>query len=295
MTFKIKCDICGNEVFILVYDMDGRYSIVRCAVCGLWLSYPKLTDEELGEMYAKYHENWGVVGMDEDMHRKMRHETFRRLFHMLSRFAAPQGRLLDVGCATGICMEVAEEYGWDAYGVEISEEAASVARIRFGKKVKTLDFMNEKQDPAGHYDAVMLTDVLEHLNGVKAAMEKIHHMLKSGGIVTVVTVDTSSLLARLMRKRWPFIHRLHLAYFSKNNLNILLKKTGFEVLRFACGFKSVNLYYIRDYMRQKREESGRVDRLGRLIEHFIDCLPRKVKHYNFVVPTGDIVAIARKV
>lgn len=291
---EIKCDVCESEKFFKLYDMDDKYSIVECGRCGLWLSYPILTDEEIAHMYSKYHENWGIVGKDEEMHRRMRRATFQRLFKSFSRFTAPQGRLLDVGCATGICMEVGEECGWDVYGIDISEEAAKVARAKFGPKVEALDFVKTKQAAANYYDVIIMTDVLEHLNSVKSVMEKINYMLKPGGIIVIVTVDTGSFLAKFMRKKWLFIHRQHLVYFSKKNLSLFLKKTGFNVLRFKAAFKSVNLYYIGEYMRQKSNDLPKLDRISRLMKGFIDRLPRKIKYYNFVIPTGDIVVIARK-
>ncbi|MFH1190116.1 MAG: class I SAM-dependent methyltransferase [Candidatus Omnitrophota bacterium] len=291
---KIRCDVCDSEEFFTRYDMDGKYSIIECGRCGLWFSYPILTGEEIGHMYAKYHEDWGVVGKDEEVHRRMRRVTFQRLFKSLSRFTAPQGRLLDVGCATGICMEVGEEFGWDVYGVDISDEAAEVARARFGSRVEALDLMDTKQTVADYYDVIIMTDVLEHLNNVGPAMEKINRMLKPGGIVAIVTVNTGSFFAKIMRKKWLFIHRQHLVYFSKKNLKSFLKKTGFDVLRCGAAFKSVNLYYIGEYLRQKSKDLPQLDGISRIMKGIIGRLPRRIKHCNFMIPTGDIVVIARK-
>ena len=38
-----------------------------------------------------------------------------------------QGKLLDVGCSSGVHLEVAQKRGWDVYGVEPTEEAAGRA------------------------------------------------------------------------------------------------------------------------------------------------------------------------
>lgn len=290
----IKCDVCGSGRFVTLYDMDGEYSIVRCGECGLWYSHPILTNEEIGHMYEKYHEDWGMVGRDEEMHKRMRRATFRRLFRTFAGFTAPQGRLLDVGCATGICMEVGEECGWDVYGVDISEKAAEVARARFGTKVETLDFVSMKQTVKDYYDVIIMTDVLEHLNDVRLVMEKINRMLKPGGIIVIATVNTGGLLAKLMRKNWFFIHRQHLVYFSKKNLKLFLKKMGFDVLRAGAAFKSVNLYYIGEYLRQKSKDLPKLEVLSRLIKGCINSLPQKIKYCNFVIPTGDVLMIARK-
>ncbi|MCX5677935.1 MAG: class I SAM-dependent methyltransferase [Candidatus Omnitrophica bacterium] len=295
MAYKIKCDVCGSAEYLPLYDMDGKYSIIRCSGCGLWLSYPILNNEEIERVYAKYHEVWGIVGKDEEMHRKMRHLTFRCLFKSLSRFTPHRGRLLDIGCATGICMEVGEEFGWDVYGVDISEEAARVAKARFGSRVEALDFVRAKEMPSDHYDMIIMTDVLEHLNGARIAVEKVYKMLRPGGIAVIVTVDTSSLFAKFTGKRWPYIHRQHLVYFSKKNLNAFLRTMGFKILGFKSAFKSINPYYAGEYMRQKSEESAKKKSSAvSLMEGLIGRLPPRLKYHNFIIPSGDIVAIAKK-
>lgn len=294
MTYKVRCDVCEHEDFSTLYDMNGKYSIIRCRRCGLWRSYPILKKHEIGQLYEKYHEKWGTVGKDAEMHRAMRRDTFRRIFKILSRYKAPYGRLLDIGCGTGICMEVGKEFGWDVYGVDISEEAVASARAMLGSRVEALDFENAELIPASNFDVVIMTDVLEHLNDVTRTINSIHTILKPGGVALIVTVDTGSLFAKLMRNKWLFIHRQHLVYFSKKNLKLLLGRTGFEILKFQRSFKSTNLYYLGEYFGQKAEDLPRLRAVSRVIRSMVERLPCRARYFNFLVPTGDLMAIARK-
>lgn len=295
MTEALKCSVCDSTDFKKLYDIDNIYSIIKCAACGLWLNHPAPSKEEIEKIYAGYHENWGVVGSDEEMHRKMRYMTFDRLLSEVEKFRKPAGKLLDIGCAIGICLEAAEMRGWDVYGIDISEKAIEIARRRFGPKVRVLDFEISQETPSKFYDLVIMTDVLEHLKDVKSAMKRVCDMLTPGGIVVIVTIDTECFYAKLMGKNWVHIRRDHLTYFSKRNLAELLRKTGFEVLSFKNSYKSLNLYYLKDYMRQTREESPRFKKIFLFLESVIAGLPKIITNYNLMIPTGDITVMARKV
>lgn len=290
----VRCGICGSERFGKLYDAAAGFSIVSCGSCGLWLQYPVPTRAQVNDMYRSYHEKWGVVGREEELHRSMRSVGFDRLLARVERFA-PSGsrRLLDVGCATGICMEVAVRRGWDVRGIDISEKAAGQARERFGAKVEIGD-LEELPLPEGHYDAVIMADVLEHLVDFKGVMEKVYASLRPGGIAAIVTVDARGALARLMGRDWIQIRREHLAYFSRKNLSRFLARTGFQVMRLEPSYRALNLYYVQDYLRQTKADFPHRAALYGALEAMVGILPLAVRQRNFLMRTGEVLAIARK-
>jgi len=51
--------------------------------------------------------------------------------HLIKQYRST-GKVLDIGCATGYFLEVAEEEGFEPFGVEYSAYAAEIAQNKFG-------------------------------------------------------------------------------------------------------------------------------------------------------------------
>jgi SAM-dependent methyltransferase len=156
--------------------------------------------------------------------------TFEHHLRPLERLTGPPDDrlLLDVGCYTGIFVEIAGRHGWDARGVEPSQWAVEQAQAR-GLRVMqgTLDTADL---PGAHFDVVTMWDVIEHLTDPRGALERVHGLLKPGGLLVVHTIDLDSLFARLMGPRWPWLMEMHLYYFSRRSLRAMLEVCGFRVL-----------------------------------------------------------------
>lgn len=152
--------------------------------------------------------------------------TFERHLKLLERITGlPDGRpLLDMGCYTGIFVEIAAMHGWGAWGLEPSHWAVEQARAR-GLRVAqgTLDTADL---PEGRFDVMTLWDVIEHLTDPCRALKQVHHLLRSsepvegkpGGLMVVHTIDIENPFARLMDARWPCLMEMHVYYFSRRTV-----------------------------------------------------------------------------
>ncbi|MDP2953113.1 MAG: methyltransferase domain-containing protein, partial [Chloroflexota bacterium] len=153
---QVACDLCSSSEAEVLFPstLDGsethaehfrctsltygqHYQIVRCARCGLIYANPRPAP---GEVLANYEELTDPLYVEEsEAGRKL---TFRKNFRPLQKLA-PQGgekRLLDIGCYTGVFLEVAQGAGWEAWGVEPCLWATKVAQEK-GLRVepKTLE------------------------------------------------------------------------------------------------------------------------------------------------------------
>jgi 2-polyprenyl-3-methyl-5-hydroxy-6-metoxy-1,4-benzoquinol methylase len=182
-----------------------------------------------------------VVDERYEQERIGRLHTFRRDLRELERYARP-GRLLDVGCHIGLFVEVAQEAGWDAWGVEPSHWAARRAETR-GLRVLhgALDDVDLTE---GSFDAVTMWDVIEHLTDPLGALRRCRELLKPGGIVAVCTMDVQALFPRLAGRRWPWYMQMHLIYFSKRTLGAMLRAAGYDVLGTAPHKRVVRADYL---------------------------------------------------
>lgn len=183
---------------------------------------------------------FGYVNYDEDKRAQM--PALRTYLRYIEERCPRRGRLLDVGAATGVFVELAQKQGWQAEGIEISAAAVSSAQT---KNLPVRQALLEDMAGESIYDAVTFLDVLEHLPQPKEALHMSHRLLRSGGVLLINVPDAGSLYARLMGKRWhAVVPPEHLSYFTLQAMERLLKDTGFTNIRFATVNKSFGLPYL---------------------------------------------------
>jgi SAM-dependent methyltransferase len=136
---------------------------------------------------------------------------------------------LDIGCATGAMLTLLKSRGWDARGVEISRPQAAYCRSR-GLDAAALP-LEECRFPAGRFDAVLASHVIEHVNDPASFVREARRILKPRGRFYVTTPNIAGLQARLFGGRWRSAIFDHLYLFSVRTLGALLKKEGFTVER----------------------------------------------------------------
>src|SRR3989344_1670650 len=94
-------------------------------------------------------------------------------------------KILDFGCGSGILVDELARYGYQACGLDVSEEA-----IKFGlfQGIKNLEVINGYKINFQNniFDAVFALDVLEHLKDEKLVLDEIKRVLKPGGVFIIM-------------------------------------------------------------------------------------------------------------
>ncbi len=147
----------------------------------------------------------------------------------LERHRPPPGRLLDLGCGWGHFLTVAREHGWEPYGVEPLAGHALYARARTGATVVT-DVLREDTFPPAFFDAVTAFQVFEHLPDPAGDLERLHRMLKPGGVILIEVPNIATWSVHLLRQHHRHFVPDHLTFFSPRTLAALLQRKGFRVL-----------------------------------------------------------------
>jgi SAM-dependent methyltransferase len=163
------------------------------------------------------------------------------------------GRLLDVGCATGIFLDGMRRLGWHVAGVEPSSSAVAYARVRFDLDI----FAGRLEDahyPAASFDVVTLWDVLEHVHEPRVVLAEIARILRPGGLLVLSLPNPDSLEARLLGSHWlGWDLPRHLNLFRPMFLQRHLANAGFRTKRiesFTAGY-SVLLMSLEQLMISK--------------------------------------------
>jgi len=284
----MTCMVCGG--ILNGYEKFSSPSLLRCLSCGMLFAQQRPSRVELEQLYTRDYFKSGDYQkpgyLDYQYDEMLIKKSFARRLKVIMRFVA-SGKLLDVGCATGFCLEVAQELGLEPYGVELSSFAASCAQERFGTHVFCGE-LPQADFPQEWFDVITAWDYIEHVPDPVEAIQHMHALLRTGGILALTTPDASSIVAKLTGARWlGFKEQEHLCYFSRENLAFLLKRIGFSVVSLGTTGKYVDGALIIDRLGHYNALLGR---LGQRL------LPSTIKKASFYVNPFDIVfVIAKKI
>ena len=79
-------------------------------------------------------------------------------------------------------------------------------------------------DSPGGFDAIVLADVIEHLDDPVAAIDQCAALLQPGGVLCIVTPDPSSATAKLAGARWWGYLPAHTVLLPRRTLRELISR-----------------------------------------------------------------------
>jgi 2-polyprenyl-3-methyl-5-hydroxy-6-metoxy-1,4-benzoquinol methylase len=94
-------------------------------------------------------------------------------------------KVLDFGCGSGIFVDELAKQGYQAHGLDISEEAVHFGQLQGIQNLGVID-SHKINFPDNTFDAVVTLDVLEHLEDEKWALDEIRRVLKPGGVAIIM-------------------------------------------------------------------------------------------------------------
>lgn len=235
---EITCILCRQSKGTYLFEghdrmhgVEGDFVLMKCEGCGLVWVRPFLSPKELDKYYPE-----GYIcypdAIEDDANRLRRKERQfgieKRVQRVIAK-AGQVGKVLDVGCATGIFLNAMRQHGWECYGVEPSAYASEYARNRFGLDVFT-GFLEETQYPEAFFDAITMWDVFEHMANPREVFSRVWRYLKPGGVLVVCTPNSSSWERSVFGKYWAgWEVPRHFYIYGQENISRLLKESHFEV------------------------------------------------------------------
>lgn len=227
---KPSCRICSTRSAYLL-SKDG-YDLYRCPSCALIFVYPQPTLEYLRtELYSA--ESGFQKGRAEDLAQYKPSERYMEMYRVLKTHK-PHAKLLDVGSGGGQFIYHAKQEGFEVAGVELNKRLVDSSRSQgFDVYHGTLA---EAGIPESAFDAIVLGEVIEHVNDPRSLVRDSSRVLRPDGVILITTPNADCLwsratlaLYRLFRIPWstatpPY----HLFQFSASNLDLLLSQEGFR-------------------------------------------------------------------
>lgn len=224
------CSVCNSKMHSKIQSWHWE-----CSTCG----YEKSTfTPEINGNHA--HEQ-----VNEDLREKglksIRIENFNTLIRLIKESNKGDNRLLDVGCAHGWFIEIAQKQGFQAVGIEPDLNMYNLTTKR-NLPVKN-GFFPDVLSTTESFSVIVFNDVFEHIPDVKHILNAcLSHTTPEGQLVLNlpssdgIFYKTSKILAkigfvsffeRLWQKGLP---SPHLHYFNTKNLSKLLESNGYKVV-----------------------------------------------------------------
>jgi 2-polyprenyl-3-methyl-5-hydroxy-6-metoxy-1,4-benzoquinol methylase len=223
----------GEEGYLVPGKEWGRH--VKCQNCHLIYMNPMENVSKTNEYYSKAKNNHASTIRESYL------RTAKSQVRLIQEYASGTS-LLDIGCAQGFFLFSASQAGYTTKGIEISQDAAEYARREFGLDIEVKPF-EELRFAENHFDVVTLWQVLEHVPYPLMVLKEVNRILKPGGLLVVSTPNVEGIPAKILRKRWWDIKRLHINQFTTKTLMDILQNSDFKNISSVSyrGFVSLSI------------------------------------------------------
>jgi len=214
------------------------WTFFKCKKCGFVFSNPYIPAEHIIEFYAR------LEDQEYSEEAEGRSKNFKTIIKRLNGLNPPK-KLLDIGAASGIFLNLAQENGYSGNGIEPSEYLVKEARKLYNIELfkGTLEDYLES-DGTEKFPIITLLDIIEHLANPNDFMHKLDHLIADDGLLVIVTPDIGSLAARILGRRWWHYRIAHVNFFNEKALKFLLSKFHYEIILKKHYVWNFSLFYL---------------------------------------------------
>lgn len=239
------CCVCGANNYEPLYKpAHSPGPVVRCKECGFVYVTPIETNKalitegpvlgdrpshllhssDLNEIKGSWEEPI-IEGYISELRPKQVNAE-EALMH-INALTGQRGKILDYGCFCGVFLSVAQQQGWDAYGIEPLVMPSIYARGTFGLKITT-DTLRPDTFPEDFFDVVTAFQVFEHIVDPQDSLTKIRRIIKPGGFIAIEVPNIDNIWVNVLKEKHRHFVEDHVSFFSANTLSRLLEQMGFK-------------------------------------------------------------------
>jgi SAM-dependent methyltransferase len=232
------CEICGAPLArsstVPGYQEPNQYTIFDCARCKTMVADPKKIDAQVYN--AIYAVPGGAPGYDRYF--QYARQILRErdpLRYLTSHVDAAWGvhralraygakTVLEAGCGLGYFTYALKRGGYDAIGLDISREAVEQARQAYGDFYTAESLESYAAHGDQKFDAVVMVEVIEHLEEPISAIEGAVRLLSPGGSIVLTTPNRTYYG---YDRPWSTdLPPVHLWWFSQESISVIAERVG---------------------------------------------------------------------
>lgn len=223
------------------------FSYLRCDQCGLLFCPSFFSDAQLSSLYANMVDN--TADVDVNSLKKTQRGYFQSLTSFLPQL---KGDYFEMGPDIGLfTANVKQTEIFDKFWLAEPNKAVwTRLQETMGTQPHALfsDLLVENPIPENTLGAAVMIHVLDHLLDPLQALKHLYGKMNQSGHLLIVTHDESSLLATILKHRWPAYCLQHPQLYRPSSITNLLEKAGFEVLKIQKSYNHFPLGYLLNHL-----------------------------------------------
>jgi 2-polyprenyl-3-methyl-5-hydroxy-6-metoxy-1,4-benzoquinol methylase len=267
-----------------------EFDFYNCEVCTLHFVHPR---PPVNQMYDSAYFSGGEQGhgyANYELDKKGQEKFYLKLLRKIRKHDDSLVSVLDVGCANGYFVDLAQREGFESFGIDIADSAISWGK-RLNRNVRKASIHDLNLDYK--YDVISALDVIEHLPDPITFMTAAYELLNKSGIVVINVPNFGSFYSRLRGKNWhALIPPEHYFFFNKKAMSSMLNRLDFQIVSMQSVSKTLPIRYILTVILSSPQFSPKIKSFA----HFLTrILHPKIASLNIKVPIFDnLLVIAQK-
>ncbi|MBU6338903.1 MAG: methyltransferase domain-containing protein [Rickettsiales bacterium] len=254
------------------------FTYFRCTNCGLLYNKTFFSNEELGELYSAMPDNTAGQNL------RNLEKTQLGYFNFLKREKFVEGNYLEFGPDIGLFTKniISQNNFSNHYLIEPNKNVhPNLEKIANGKKITLLTEMFDLSTiPDNSISLAVMIHVLDHITNPKEMIDQLYKKLSKGGVFLIVTHNEKSLLAKILKSRWPAYCLQHPQLFNTKTTRTFLEQSGFGDIVTK---RSIN-YFSLSYLLKHLLWSLNFKRIN----------VKEIPWLTIPLPLGNIITIAKK-
>ena len=209
----------------------------QCSECKYWFSLLNVSiDDTDSYLYSEDRDDEKIISFLDHIRKK----NFTIILNEIEKlFVEKKLNILDVGCASGLFMKMADLEGHHVVGIEPNFFMAKIAR---NDGLRVLDgYFPDSLNKSYIFDVIIFNDVFEHIPDIDRIAEACKDHLVTGGAIVINLPNSDGILFRIaknlyrigIRSPWErlwqkMFNTPHLHYFNPKSLSKFLNKHGYH-------------------------------------------------------------------
>jgi SAM-dependent methyltransferase len=199
--------------------------------------------------------------------------TFRAIKRHLNRDNPQDQQVLEIGFGAGHLLRKFIEAGYQAAGVERNMLEIQVDPLVKSQAELYTNIAEDQNIPANRFDLINGIHVIEHLDNPQAVYKSAHRLLKTGGILYLITPNAESKGLSLFKDKWWNLEDpSHIRFYSPASIRMALQEAGFRDIRVHVPRWDSLTLEVNSFMRIFHGNKGDSGVLGRPLTKFMDLL-----------------------
>jgi len=228
-----------REFFIGIRHEQIFFSYFRCMKCKLLFCPYYFTDLQLDALYSDMPDN--LLGAEKSTAEK----TQVGYFKFFQKKVANVSSYLELGPDIGLVTnEVFRRYQpTKTYLIEPNSAMHEI--LKSLSPESNLEIHRNLDDVLlQDIDLTVGIHVFDHLLAPREQIKQIFSQTKPGGILGVVVHNESSLLRKILGKKWPPFCLQHPQLYNKKSLRRIMEDSGFEVIKISNSINHFSLKHL---------------------------------------------------